>query len=102
MYISLLITFAISSQGLEKRLTGGEAVDVGVGEDNGEVVGEIFPRPSSLSLSTLPPSPSSWQKVDREPAFLPTNLINRVAEVGGGILVTRVSNGKGGWADLLL
>ena len=69
------MTSAISSMGLEKRLTGGEAVDVGVGEVVGEVGGEIFPCPSSLSLAALPPSPSSWQKVDREPAFLPTNLI---------------------------
>ena len=77
---------AISSYGLEKRLAGGEAVDVGVGEDSGEgeVGDEIFPRPSSLSRSTLPHSPSSWQKVDTEPAFLPTNLMNRVAEAGGG------------------
>ena len=69
---------AISSYGLEKRLAGGEAVDVGVGEDSGEgeVGDEIFPRPSSLSLSTLPHSPSSWQKVAQEPAFLPTNLMN--------------------------
>ena len=71
------MTSAISSYGLEKRLAGGETVDVGVGEDSGEreVGDEIFPRPSSLSLSTLPHSPSSWQKVDREPAFLPTNLM---------------------------
>ena len=76
------MTSAISAQGLEKRLTGGEAAAVGVGEDNGEVGGELFLHLSSLSLSTLPPSPSSWQKVDREPAFLPTNLINRVAVAG--------------------
>ena len=50
---------------------GGEAVDVGVGEDCGEVGDEMSP----LSLSTLPQSSSSWQKVDREPAFLPTNLM---------------------------
>ena len=70
------MTSAISAQGLEKRLTGGEAAAVGVGEDNGEEGGELFPHLSSFSLSTLPPSPSSWQKVDREPAFLPTNLMN--------------------------
>ena len=60
------MTSAISSYGLEKRLAGGETVDVGVGEDSGEreVGDEIFPRPSSLSRSTLPHSPSSWQKVD--------------------------------------
>ena len=68
---------------------GGEAVDVGVGEDGGEVGDEISP----LSLSTLPPSPSSWQKVDREPALLPTNLINRDAEAGGG------GGGGGGGAE---
>ena len=58
---------------------GGEAVDVGVGEDGGEVGDEISP----LSLSTLPPSPSSWQKVDREPALLPTNKQTRNWEMGG-------------------
>ena len=40
---------------------------------------------SSLSLSTsLPPSPSSWQKVGRKLAFLPTNLIDRDDTVDGG------------------
>ena len=38
---------------------------------------------SSLSIS-LPPSPSSWQKVGRRLAFLPTNLIARVDTVDGG------------------
>ena len=41
--------------------------------------------PSSLSLSsTLPPSPSSWLKVGRRLAFLPTNLIMRVVTADGG------------------
>ena len=70
-------------------LGGGNEVDVGVGEDGGEVGNEMSP----LSLSTLPHSPSSWQKVDREPALLPTNLINRDAEAGGG------GGGGGGGAE---
>ena len=60
---------------------------VGVGGDVGEEeVGDgTSPCLSSLSLSTsLPPSPSSWQKVGRRLAFLPTNLIDRVDTAGGG------------------
>ena len=51
----------------------------GGGEEAGD---EASPCPTSLSLSTsLPPSPSSWQKVGRRLAFLPTNLIDRVDTV---------------------
>ena len=52
------MTSAISSYGLEKRLTGGEAVDVGVRVDSGggDVGDETFPRPSSLLLSSLLPA----------------------------------------------
>ena len=54
----------------------------GGGEEAGD---EASPCPTSLSLSTsLPPSPSSWQKVGRRLAFLPTNLIDRVDTVDGG------------------
>ena len=43
------------------------------------------PSVSSLLVSTsLPPSPSSWQKVGREPAFLSTTLTCLWVEVGGG------------------
>ena len=58
----------------------GVAVDVADGDGGGE--GEVSNEslPSLLSLaSTLPPSPSSWLKVGRIPAFLPTNLIKHVA-----------------------
>ena len=67
-----------------------EAVVVGVGDDGVDrEVGDVaLFLPSSLSLFTMPPSPSSWLKLGREPAFLSTNLINRVAEAdvgrGGG------------------
>ena len=54
---------------------------------------------SPLSLSTLPQSPSSWQKVDQEPAFLPTNLINRDAEVGGGGGAGGGGGGGGTWEE---
>ena len=60
---------------------------VGVGGDGGEEeVGDgASPCLSSLSLFTsLPPSPSSWQKVGWRLAFLPTNLINRVDTADGG------------------
>ena len=64
---------------------------VGVGGEMGgdggeEEVGDgASPCLSSLSLSTsLPPSPSSWQKVGRRLAFLPTNLTDRDDTVGGG------------------
>ena len=54
----------------------------GGGEEAGD---EASPCPTTLSLSTsLPPSPSSWQKVGRRLAFLPTNLIARVDTVDGG------------------
>ena len=67
-----------------------EAEVVGVGDDGVDrEVGDVaLLLPSSLSLFTMPPSPSSWLKLGREPAFLSTNLINRVAEAdvgrGGG------------------
>ena len=56
------------------------------GGDGAEEEGDwASPCLSSLSLSTsLPPSPSSWQKVGRRLAFLPTNLIARVDTVDGG------------------
>ena len=60
---------------------------VGVGGDDGEEEegDRASPCLSSLSLSTsLPPSPSSWQKVGRRLAFLPTNLIDRVDTADGG------------------
>ena len=61
---------------------------VGVGGDDGEEEVDDGASPclsSSLSLSTsLPPSPSSWQKVGRRLAFLPTNLTDRVDTVDGG------------------
>ena len=64
--------------------TAGVVEDVhGVGEE--EVGDGALPCPSSLSLSfTLPLSPSSWLKVGWMPAFLPTNLIERVVTAGGG------------------
>ena len=64
----------------------GTAGVVGDVHDGGEEVGDgTLPLPSSLSLSsTLPPSPSSWQKVGRRLAFLPTNLIKRVVTADGG------------------
>ena len=99
MYISLLIISAISAQGLEKRLTGGEAVDAGVGEvvgetDEGEVVvgdkevGDA--KLSSLSLSFGRPegeeggegsAPSSWEKVQVLALLL--NLVIRRLEGKG-------------------
>ena len=64
-----LTTFAVAGGG-------------GGGEEAGD---EASPCPTSLSLSTsLPPSPSSWQKVGRRLAFLPTNLTDRDDTVGGG------------------
>ena len=84
---------------------GGEVVDVGDEGDTVDVCGEgevgdvTLPCPSSLSLSTLPHSPSSWQKVDREPAFLPTNLIKRDAEAGGGGGGSGGGGGGGTWGD---
>ena len=56
------------------------------GDGGGEEAGdEASPCPTSLSLFTsLPPSPSSWQKVGRRLAFLPTNLIDRVDTADGG------------------
>ena len=69
----------------------GGAGDVEVVDGSGEEeVGDE--APSSLSLSTLPPSPSSWLKVGRRLAFLPTNLIKRVDTVDGG----RGGGGGGG------
>ena len=64
--------------------TAGVVGDVhGSGEK--EVRDGALPFPSSLSLSsTLPPSPSSWLKVGRRLAFLPTNLIMRVVTADGG------------------
>ena len=64
----------------------GTAGVVGDVHGGGEEVGDgALPLPSSLSLSfTLPPSPSSWQKVGRRLAFLPTNLIKRVVTADGG------------------
>ena len=55
-----------------------EAVVVGVGDDGVDrEVGDVaLFLPSSLSLFTMPPSPSSWLKLGREPAFLSTNLIS--------------------------
>ena len=53
-------------------LTAG-AVGVGVDDGEEEVGDGASPCLSSLSLSTsLPPSPSSWQKVGRRLAFPPT------------------------------
>ena len=65
---------------------------VGVGGDGSDegVSDGASPCLSSLSLYTsLPPSPSSWQKVGRRLAFLPTNLTDRF-DGGGG------SGGGGG------
>ena len=59
----------------------------GVGDDGGEEgAGDgASPCLTSLQLSTsLPPSPSSWQKVGRRLAFLPTNLTDRDDTVDGG------------------
>ena len=60
-----------------------------VGDEHGsgekEVGNGALPCPSSLSLSsTLPLSPSSWLKVGRMPALLPTNLTKHVVIAGGG------------------
>ena len=89
-------------QGLEKRLTGGEAVDVGVGEVVGEVgeidEGEVVVGDeevggatlSSLSLSFGRPegeeggegsAPSSWEKVQVLALLL--NLVTRRLEGKG-------------------
>ena len=89
-------------QGLEKRLTGGEAVDVGVGEVVGEVgeidEGEVVVGDeevggatlSSLSLSFGHPegeeggegsAPSSWEKVQVLALLL--NLVTRRLEGKG-------------------
>ena len=59
----------------------------GVGDDGGEEGASDGASPclTSLQLSTsLPPSPSSWQKVGRRLAFLPTNLTDRANTVDGG------------------
>ena len=60
-----------------------------IGEEGDNVVEEVDDGESSclssLSLSTsLPPSPSSWQKVGSRLAFLPTNLMDRDDPVDGG------------------
>ena len=60
---------------------------VGVGGGDGEEEEGDWASPCLTSfsfLTSLPPSPSSWQKVGRRLAFLPTNLTDRDDTVDGG------------------
>ena len=52
-----------------------------VGDVRGAEEEEVGDGASSVSLS---PSPSSWLKVGRMLAFLPTNLTKRLVTAGGG------------------
>ena len=62
----------------------GDREDVAGGEVGDEITPFKSPHSPSSHRRQSTQSPSSWQKVDREPALPPTNLINRDAEAAAG------------------